>query len=141
MAAPPQGESRYSTHLETEKRRYAVALYDYACVKPNDMTLKAGDYIELIDTSSPERWKGSCDENVGYFPASYVLTVSVGNQIHTVRYDFEGEGPGEIQLVEKQIVVVLKDNQDGWMYGRTATEEGLFPDSHTVKLFTACELF
>jgi hypothetical protein len=115
---------------------YCVALFEYACVNPNDLHLQPGDVIELINTSSSDWWKGSCRARVGYFPATYVQAVSTGNQIFMSQFDFAAEGQGELPLLEGQIVVILRDNQDGWLYGRSGTEEGLFPGNYTKRLTT-----
>jgi hypothetical protein len=120
--------------LVEDDASYCVALYDYNCVNPNDLPLQSGDVIDLINTGSPDWWKGSCKGRTGYFPASYVQTVSIGNQIVQAMFDFAAEGPGELPLAEGQIVVMLRNNQDGWLFGRSATEEGLFPENYTRKL-------
>lgn len=40
---------------------------------------------------------------MGYFPATYVQTVSAGNQIYMSQFDFAAEGPGELPLLEGQV--------------------------------------
>ena len=49
--------------------------------------------------------QGSCKGRTGYFPASYVQTVSIGNQIVQAMFDFTAEGPGELPLAEGQVSV------------------------------------
>jgi len=50
----------------------AVALYDYEVQSTNDLALKAGDVVTVIDRSDSDWWLGEIGETQGYFPANYV---------------------------------------------------------------------
>lgn len=47
------------------------ALYPYDPVEPDELTLREGDVIEIIERDG-DWWKGSLNGNVGLFPANYV---------------------------------------------------------------------
>lgn len=50
----------------------ARVLWDYAASQPDELDLKAGQEIELVDTSNPDWWGGNYKGKVGVFPAAYV---------------------------------------------------------------------
>ena len=49
--------------------------------------------------------QGTCNGSTGYFPASYVQTVSQGNHIMQALYDFTPQGLGDLVLEEGQVSV------------------------------------
>ena len=49
--------------------------------------------------------QGTCREETGYFPASYVQMISPGNQVFQALYDLTPEAPGDLQLTEGQVSV------------------------------------
>jgi amphiphysin len=54
--------------------RVVKALYDFEPQQPDDLGFKAGDQIEVIESSESvnDWWKGRVNGRVGYFPANYV---------------------------------------------------------------------
>ncbi|XP_054717331.1 protein vav-like [Uloborus diversus] len=55
----------------------AEALYDFDGHSPNLLTLHKGDRITLLSKAGNQKgwWKGQIEENVGYFPYSYVREI------------------------------------------------------------------
>ena len=48
-------------------------LYDYKPQQTDDLKLKEGDVVTLIEApAGGDWWKGKVDENEGWFPKSYV---------------------------------------------------------------------
>nr|XP_042895082.1 protein vav [Parasteatoda tepidariorum] len=56
---------------------YAEALYDFHATSPNMLSLQKGDRIAVLSKAGNQKgwWKGQIDENVGYFPYSYVKEI------------------------------------------------------------------
>jgi hypothetical protein len=50
----------------------AKALYDYNAMTNDELSIKEGDMINLVDTSDSDWWKGELDGQIGTFPANYV---------------------------------------------------------------------
>eukprot|EP00511_Aplanochytrium_stocchinoi_P003128 CAMPEP_0204832638 /NCGR_PEP_ID=MMETSP1346-20131115/14308_1 /ASSEMBLY_ACC=CAM_ASM_000771 /TAXON_ID=215587 /ORGANISM="Aplanochytrium stocchinoi, Strain GSBS06" /LENGTH=416 /DNA_ID=CAMNT_0051964585 /DNA_START=241 /DNA_END=1491 /DNA_ORIENTATION=- len=48
------------------------ALYDYAAQQADELTVRAGDKIEVLDSSENDWWSGKLNERIGLFPANYV---------------------------------------------------------------------
>lgn len=114
-----------------------VALFDYSKVNPNDMELQAGEVIELINTFSSDWWKGSSRDDgdkKGYFPASYVQPVSHGEAVVKALYDFAPSSDQEMALEPGQIVVMIRNEGDGWLLGKSGDVEGVFPENYVEKL-------
>lgn len=128
-----QQESLFAPSGEWDPPTHCVALYNYDKFNPNDMPLKTGDVIELLNTASPDWWKGTTGDKKGYFPAEYVMIVSPGEMVLKAKYDFTPTGEGEIPLTEGQIVVQTRDHEDGWVSGRNKDYEGLFPKDYVDK--------
>lgn len=50
----------------------AKALYDYSAAANDELSIKEGDMINLLDISDSDWWKGELDGQIGTFPANYV---------------------------------------------------------------------
>jgi hypothetical protein len=116
---------------EWDQPTHCVALYDYDKFNPNDMPLKSGDVIELLNTASIDWWKGSTPTAKGYFPAQYVQVVSPGDKVYRGLYDFIPSDEGEMPLSEGNVVVVSSDGSiadgSGWVYVQCGDKNGLVP--------------
>lgn len=51
-------------------------LYDYTANEPDELTIAAGDVINIVDKYDVEWWQGELNGIVGIFPASYVKDIS-----------------------------------------------------------------
>jgi len=50
----------------------AKALYEYTATQSDELDLKEGDKVELLDSTHPDWWMGTIKGRTGVFPASYV---------------------------------------------------------------------
>ncbi|KAI9247696.1 hypothetical protein BDA99DRAFT_253801 [Phascolomyces articulosus] len=59
---------------QTLKKEYVVALYDLDAQQDGDLTIRAGDRIEIIEKTDDtmDWWKGKIGQREGMFPANYV---------------------------------------------------------------------
>ncbi|KAL4149145.1 hypothetical protein QTP88_003151 [Uroleucon formosanum] len=57
-----------------------VVLYNFKARREDELDLKAGYKVTVIDTSDPAWWKGKCFGRVGYFPYNYVTKVQPGER-------------------------------------------------------------
>lgn len=48
------------------------ALYDYKPQQPEDLELRTGDKIQVLEHTSPDWWKGSIGSRSGMFPSNYI---------------------------------------------------------------------
>lgn len=49
-----------------------VAQYDYKCVRNDELNLKQGDTIEIIEKRTDGWWRGQLNNSIGLFPSTYV---------------------------------------------------------------------
>ncbi|XP_019849446.1 PREDICTED: uncharacterized protein LOC105316914 [Amphimedon queenslandica] len=123
-------ESLFEPSGEWDPPTHCVALYDYEKFNPNDMPLSAGNVIELLNTASVDWWKGTIGSKKGYFPAQYVQVVSPGDHIYKAMYDYTPSSEGEMPLSEGQILVLSRDEDDGWVSAHSGMKEGLVPKNY-----------
>jgi hypothetical protein len=67
-----------------------VVLYNFKSRHQDELDLKAGYKVTVIDTSDPDWWKGKCLGRVGFFPSKYVSKLSPGEKPLQVRNTSKG---------------------------------------------------
>ena len=55
------------------ERKMVVVQFDYVANSPSELSLEAGDIIELMEKRSDGWWRGRCREKEGLFPSSFVV--------------------------------------------------------------------
>lgn len=56
---------------------YARALYDFSSEHPEDVALRAGDVVQVLQQVDGSWLKGKNHNKVGYFPYNYVETLKL----------------------------------------------------------------
>ncbi|KAH3684566.1 hypothetical protein WICPIJ_004456 [Wickerhamomyces pijperi] len=56
-------------------QEYAEALYDYSPQQPEDLSLRTGDKVKVLERLSPDWWRGENNGRVGMFPSNYVKII------------------------------------------------------------------
>nr|XP_026690621.1 nostrin [Ciona intestinalis]XP_026690622.1 nostrin [Ciona intestinalis]XP_026690623.1 nostrin [Ciona intestinalis] len=49
-----------------------VAIYDYAATRPDELSIKEGDVINVFEKGEDDWWRGEVNNQSGLFPANYV---------------------------------------------------------------------
>ncbi|XP_072339046.1 growth factor receptor-bound protein 2 [Scyliorhinus torazame] len=55
---------------------YVQALFDFDPQEEGELGFRRGDFIQVLDNSDPNWWKGSCHGQSGMFPRNYVTPVN-----------------------------------------------------------------
>ncbi|KAH9261382.1 hypothetical protein BASA81_000014 [Batrachochytrium salamandrivorans] len=63
----------------------AKVLWDYAATQPDELSLKAGTTIELVNQTNADWWFGSFQGKSGVFPAAYVEKITRGGAVKPKR--------------------------------------------------------
>ena len=99
-----------------------------------DLFFEAGEIIKNIQKSDEFWWEGELGENSGYFPASYVSTVSLFTA--KVLFDFKPRYKDEIEIKKGELVRVYQNKNNTWYRGITESAQrgGLFPANHVIMI-------
>ncbi|KAF6776091.1 hypothetical protein AHF37_04414 [Paragonimus kellicotti] len=64
-----------------ESKSYYFVIRDYIARRSDELTLRVGQYVKVVDNRDNSWWYGICEGMVGYFPsemsANY-LTATIG---------------------------------------------------------------
>jgi len=114
-----------------------VALYNFDPIEHDDLLLRSGDFIRVVNTRNCSWWLGERGKRAGYFPSNYVmkrephdkaLLCKKTTQVHSVDDD------STWTLKRSQIVLVdgthWKTDKSDHVYVRSATSEGYVPRLH-----------
>ncbi|XP_064635720.1 uncharacterized protein LOC135492918 isoform X3 [Lineus longissimus] len=113
-----------------------VALYNFKGREKDDLDLRAGWRVSAIDKSDHDWWKGQCNGKVGYFPASYVHRLHVGQKVLVVTHSLQlNEGDSIIKLLRDQVVIQTGSEMDGMKPIKTGTgKRTLCPSKYLMEV-------
>ncbi|CAG9860266.1 unnamed protein product [Phyllotreta striolata] len=106
-----------------------VVLYNFKSRHQDELDLKAGYKVTVIDTSDPDWWKGKCLGKVGFFPSKYVSKLSSGEKPLQVTHNLQvSDGDNGLMLLRDQIVIQIGEELDGMVMIRSGdNRQGICP--------------
>ncbi|XP_059966087.1 SH3 and cysteine-rich domain-containing protein isoform X2 [Mesoplodon densirostris] len=105
-----------------------VALYKFIPQENEDLEMRPGDVITLLEDSNEDWWKGKIQDRIGFFPANFVQRVQQNEKIFKCVRTFIGcKEQGQITLKENQICVTSEEEQDGFIRVLSGKKRGLVP--------------
>ncbi|XP_062513578.1 SH3 domain-containing protein 19-like isoform X2 [Corticium candelabrum] len=121
----------------------AVAMFDFDGETEDELTIRAGDEIRLLERVNDEWLKGSIADAVGIFPENCVeilvplddplvarLVAAARTDPHGVAlFDFDGENPNELSFKAGNTISLIEKVDSDWLRGRIDLQEGIFPSS------------
>lgn len=115
-----------------------VVLFNFKPRHNDELELKAGYKLALIDATDKDWWIGNCKGFVGIFPSSYVAKLAPGEKPLQVIQSLQIRSTvdGVIKLLRDQIVMRIRDGvRDGSVLIRTASHhQGLCPVHYLQKV-------
>lgn len=60
------------TNNNNNNAEYVEAIYEYKPQQPEDLELRVGDKVQVLEHTSPDWWRGSIGSRSGMFPSNYV---------------------------------------------------------------------
>ncbi|XP_046478940.1 uncharacterized protein Stacl isoform X2 [Neodiprion pinetum] len=120
-----------------------VVLYNFNARHRDELDLKAGYKVTVIDKSDPDWWKGKClGGRAGYFPSAYVMRVESGQR--TLQVTRNLQLADQTTLLRDQIVIQIGEEVDGVAMVRCAsnvnTTESLSKETEPRLKETLCPL-
>ncbi|XP_035710620.1 uncharacterized protein LOC110853970 isoform X3 [Folsomia candida] len=107
-----------------------VCLYMFKARHPDELDLKAGNRVTVVDTTDPDWWQGKCMGRVGYFPSKYVTKLHTGEKPLQVTHNLQvtdGADNG-LKLLRDQIVIQIGEELDGMVTIRNGdNKQGICP--------------
>ncbi|XP_021916458.1 SH3 and cysteine-rich domain-containing protein isoform X4 [Zootermopsis nevadensis] len=106
-----------------------VVLYNFKSRHPDELDLKAGYKVTVIDTSDQDWWKGKCLGRIGYFPSKYVIKLQPGEKPLQVTHNLQvSDGDNGLMLLRDQIVIQVGEELDGMVMIRSGdNRQGVCP--------------
>ncbi|KAK7791981.1 hypothetical protein R5R35_007969 [Gryllus longicercus] len=106
-----------------------VVLYNFKSRHPDELDLKAGYKVTVIDTSDADWWKGKCLGRVGFFPSKYVVRLTPGERPLQVTHNLQvSDGDSGLMLLKDQIVIQVGEELDGMVMIRAGdNRQGVCP--------------
>jgi hypothetical protein len=130
--------------------RTIKALYDYEKKGDEEIPLKAGDSINVYEETEDGWWVGECNGSIGIFPSNFTDALEEAHDkveeaieqnepaqtqgfiaTTVALYDYATTEPGELSLVEGQVIDVISMGEDGWWTGNINGKIGIFPSNYT----------
>ncbi|KAF5303390.1 hypothetical protein FQA39_LY09981 [Lamprigera yunnana] len=106
-----------------------VVLYNFKSRHQDELDLKAGDKVTVIDFSDPDWWKGKSFGRVGYFPSKYCSKLAAGEKPLQVTHNLQlSDGDNGLMLLRDQIVIQIGEEIDGMVMIRSGdNRQGVCP--------------
>ncbi|TMW51996.1 hypothetical protein DOY81_002914, partial [Sarcophaga bullata] len=90
-----------------------VILYNFEARHADELDLKAGYKVTVIDTSDPDWWKGKVLGRIGYFPSKYCVRLNANEKPLQVTHNLQvSDGTGD--EVNGMVMVRSADNHQGY---------------------------
>ncbi|XP_065351576.1 uncharacterized protein Stacl isoform X13 [Cloeon dipterum] len=106
-----------------------VVLYNFKSRHPDELDLKAGYKVTVIDTSDVDWWRGKCLGRIGFFPSKYVIRLQPGEKPLQVTHNLQvSDGDNGLMLLRDQIVIQVGEELDGMVMIRSGdNRQGVCP--------------
>ncbi|GBP15129.1 SH3 and cysteine-rich domain-containing protein 3 [Eumeta japonica] len=125
----PSPVKQLSKHQRLLPTNLYVILYNFKSRHADELDLKAGYKVTVIDTSDPDWWKGKCLGKIGYFPSKYCTKLQAGERPLQVTHNLQvSDGDNGLMLLRDQIVIQVGDEVDGMVMIRSGdNRQGVCP--------------
>ncbi|KAL4225359.1 SH3 and cysteine-rich domain-containing protein 3 [Mactra antiquata] len=104
-----------------DNKNLYVALYNFKPKEKDDIDLRAGWRVTILDSSKKDWWKGRSHGRTGYFPATYVIPLQYDQRVFQVQQPLNlSDGNYSIKFHKDQIVLQVGEEVDGMILVRAA---------------------
>uniref|UniRef100_A0A8D0B032 SH3 domain containing 19 n=1 Tax=Salvator merianae TaxID=96440 RepID=A0A8D0B032_SALMN len=124
---------------DRQVEQWCDAVHDFIAETEEDLSLKKGDRILILDRVNAEWYRGRLNGNEGIFPAAFVRVHSGETQSlqppggkkgkAKALYDFHAENIDELSFKVGDIITEVEIVDEEWMSGELCGKYGLFPQN------------
>ncbi|XP_026535310.1 SH3 and cysteine-rich domain-containing protein [Notechis scutatus] len=116
-----------SLNKDTIQMNIYVALYKFLPQEHEDLEMRPGDRIILLEDSNEDWWKGKIEDRIGFFPANFVQRLQDEKVFKCIRTFIGCKEQGQITLKENQICITSEKEQDGFIKVCSGKKKGFVP--------------
>jgi len=128
-------------------KRKAKITFDYDGKSKTELTVKAGDIVNILNTDNPEWYEGELNGKIGFFPKTYCEMIKTESssssskskkgksvQMGEVAFTYEARTDSELTIKQGTTIKILSTADEEWWQGeREDGKIGYFPATY-VKL-------
>ncbi|NWR74131.1 SH319 protein, partial [Centropus unirufus] len=143
-AKDKQVDSNHPPSVSDTSAPHAVALHDFPAEHADDLNLRSGDIVSLLEKIDAEWYRGKCGNRTGIFPASFVKVVidvpEEGNGKNipcssrcikgprcVARFEYIGDQNDELSFSEGETIILKEYVNEEWAKGELRGTCGIFP--------------
>uniref|UniRef100_A0A8C6Y0B6 SH3 and cysteine-rich domain-containing protein n=1 Tax=Naja naja TaxID=35670 RepID=A0A8C6Y0B6_NAJNA len=116
-----------SLNTDTIQMNIYVALYKFVPQEHEDLEMRPGDRIILLEDSNEDWWKGKIEDRIGFFPANFVQRLQDEKVFKCIRTFIGCKEQGQITLKENQICISSEKEHDGFIKVCSGKKKGFVP--------------
>uniref|UniRef100_A0A8B9C845 SH3 domain containing 19 n=1 Tax=Anser brachyrhynchus TaxID=132585 RepID=A0A8B9C845_9AVES len=127
-----------------EAAPHAVVLHDFSAEHADDLDLRSGDTVCLLEKIDAEWYRGKCGNRTGIFPASFVKVIidvpeegkrkkipcsspSIKGPRCIARFEYIGDHRDELSFSEGETIILKEYVNEEWAKGELRGMSGIFP--------------
>ncbi len=118
-----------SIAVTTAKPRRGVAMYSYTPTGSDELALRPGDNVVILDRTDTGWFRGCTTQggSGGLFPASYVREINDGDELQRVvaKFDLTEPNTDELAFLTGQQFDILRQLDDEWYLVRRVGNDGV----------------
>ncbi|XP_072413258.1 SH3 domain-containing protein 19 isoform X1 [Chiloscyllium punctatum] len=145
------GKKLFSSEQQLGENRapHAIVLHDFTADQNDELNLKSGDTVFLMEKLDKDWYSGKCKGHTGIFPANFVKVIvdlqksesqeSSGKKATctstsllrgprcVARFDYEGDQADELTFFEGDVIALKEYVNEEWARGELKGRSGTFP--------------
>ncbi|NXL58783.1 SH319 protein, partial [Chordeiles acutipennis] len=137
-------DSNHPPKVSETSAPHAVVLHDFPAEHPDDLDLRSGDTVCLLEKIDTEWYRGKCGNRTGIFPASFVkVVIDVPEGVNrkkipcssgcikgprcVARFEYIGDQKDELSFSEGETIILKEYVNEEWAKGELRGMSGIFP--------------
>ncbi|NWY37221.1 SH319 protein, partial [Sylvia atricapilla] len=137
-------DSNHPPKVSDTSAPHAIVLHDFPAEHADDLDLRSGDTVCLLEKIDSEWYRGKCGNRTGIFPANFVKVVidvpeeanrkkipsssrSIKGPRCIARFEYIGDQKDELSFSEGETIILKEYVNEEWAKGELRGTSGIFP--------------